>query len=705
MLSLCGSKLSELIETGATRQEEIPIAEIHHILMENIVSRQEFINKTSEVLNNPNLVVLINDTVIPWSVAKMMLEASDPTASPVGYTTSSSLDNDASTDMEVLRIAHRLALETNMSDLQDNGTHALPAWTGRRISHFLLGDSNILSADAHGRLTKPPSESNMNESDDGIASNRHSCSTIEFGTGLPIDGNDDASSGPAYGAVEFDIDASDHSSSSANQSTRPSLFPRFASHNQVLSKHINVQWEASESPDWNRNASTASLFQFLQEHGINDHHADGISSYIYNLPGQSGLFGNSSDAPSLWTWGDDDEESPALSDPQKEVKTPTVEPTANALPTSQEVSVTKVAVSPLGSPNPNPSEEQPSTMRPESPRVDDTISKPIDLKQLSLLDISLDEIYPGPARGDMYSDSDSESHRSMSFDEGDRGSLDEFLTCLPDGRMVAKRYLYRRSLVPTQEQLADMQLEEGANEIIFEVEGCAPITSQLHLWPEDARIVAIDAEGVVQSVTNSKRSTKTTNANTATRNIESSLETKTLSKSSGASTSSSSSAGGVVGWSSLLLSFGGSSSSSSSSSSNGGSLAVAQNEDPGLHARQVYFYHVHDYLFNFIVTQKFSIYAVQLFHDIHKNGYKILYLANKPVSHSSATKTELVRMGGEQSSVKLPPGPVFLSPDTLIQSIDPSRPDLFKAAALRGTRALFPPQVLMLEHCMVHQQC
>jgi hypothetical protein len=581
MLSLCGSKLSKLIENVASHQEEIPITEMHHILMENIVSRQEFINKTSEVLNNPNLVVLINDTVIPWSVARMILEASDPGASPVGYTTSSSSDNDASTDVEVLRIAHRLATETNMTNLQDHAVHALPAWTGRRISHFLLGDSSIYSTDVHARLAKTPSESNLNESDDGNISNRHSSSTIEFGTGLPIDVNDDASPGPSYGAVEFDIDASDHSSSSAHQSTRTSVFPRFSS-NQVLSKHINFQWETSDSSDWNRNASTASLFQFLQEHGINDHHADGISSYLYNLPGHSGLFGGSSDAPSLWTWGNDDDESPTLpsSQPEKTLVVTTDKATDVLLSTQNALG--DIAVSPLGSPSAN--EELSPTTRLESPRMDDA-SKQIDLKQLSLLDISLDEIYPGPARGDMYSDSDSESHRSMSYDDGDRGSLDESLTSLPDGRMVAKRYLYRRSLVPTQEQLADMQLEEGANEIIFEVEGCAPITAQLHLWPQDARIVAIDAEGVVQSVTNSKRSTKNATSNVGIRNIQSSLETKTLSNPS--NTSSSSSVAGVVGWSSLLFSFGGSSSPNVGSAATSQKLSSSQNEDPGLHARQV----------------------------------------------------------------------------------------------------------------------
>lgn len=586
LLSLCGSRLNELIENQVPLQEEVPITEMYQILMHGIVSRQDFLNKTSEVLSNPNLVVLLNDTVIPWSVAKMMLEASDANTSPLGCTTSSSFDVDPNTDMEVLGIAHRLNSESSPTAFHDVATHTLPPWTGRRISHFLFGDTGHSPMDISARLEKSSSGNHLpNGSDDGSTSNRASSSTIEFGTGLPIDGNDDSIVSQALtGAVEFEIDGSDHSSSSsAKQNIRPSSFPRFSSNNQIFSKHINVQWEANETPDWNRNASTASLLQFLQDHGVNDQNVDGISSYLYNLPGQSGEFGNASDAPTLWTWGDDDETpSPTTRRGEVPPSPPTTESKTDAsapiIDSSQVVAAESDVSATIDKQETTPTLE---TSRPEN------VMKPLDLKQLSLLDISLDEIYPGPARGDMYSDSDSESHRSMSYDDGDRGSLDESLTSLSDGRLVAKRYLYRRSLVPTQQQLIDMQLEEGENEIIFEVEGCAPITSHLHLWPEDARIVAIDAEGVVQSVTNIKRAAKSATSNVTIRDIESNIESKTPPRAAGSNSSSSAASGGVVGWSSLLFSFGNTSSNANSTSNSSKVSSAANSDDPGLNARQV----------------------------------------------------------------------------------------------------------------------
>ena len=40
----------------------------------------------------------------------------------------------------------------------------------------------------------------------------------------------------------------------------------------------------------------------------------------------------------------------------------------------------------------------------------------------------------------------------------------------PSGRRIARKYLYRKSLLPTQQQLKDMNLVDGENEIVFEVE-------------------------------------------------------------------------------------------------------------------------------------------------------------------------------------------------------------------------------------------
>ena len=132
----------------------------------------------------------------------------------------------------------------------------------------------------------------------------------------------------------------------------------------------------------------------------------------------------------------------------------------------------------------------------------------LNLKQLSLLEISLEDICPGPARGEMYGyqcndASDTESYYSLSLDEGDEGAATDADNGPEDGssigiavprivtygnfssvpyvmcgtadhtevsRKIARKYLYRKSLVPTQGQLESMGLVDGENEIIFEVD-------------------------------------------------------------------------------------------------------------------------------------------------------------------------------------------------------------------------------------------
>ena len=46
------------------------------------------------------------------------------------------------------------------------------------------------------------------------------------------------------------------------------------------------------------------------------------------------------------------------------------------------------------------------------------------------------------------------------------------------------------------------QLVDGENEIVFSLEGCDPLVSQLFVWPENAKVVVSDIEGVI-SVTKS----------------------------------------------------------------------------------------------------------------------------------------------------------------------------------------------------------
>ena len=218
---------------------------------------------------------------------------------------------------------------------------------------------------------------------------------------------------------------------------------------------------------------------------------------------------------------------------------------------------------------------------------------------LSLHDIPLDQISPEPAGGDFY-DSDTESYRSLSLDDGESGKS--------SARGAAVKYRYRRVLVPSQEQLQSLDLQDGENDISFELQqqeikgaysnssAAAPLRNQVFVWPYDAKIVIIDIEGAIT----------------------------TISK-------------GGKGW------------------GMGGFLSAPRS---ALHNG-----------------------VAKLLTNIHKNGYHILYIAQS-TSNALNTKDHLAKLSAG-SSVKLPPGPVFQSPDSLIRAFGASRTDLFKTAALR----------------------
>ena len=78
----------------------------------------------------------------------------------------------------------------------------------------------------------------------------------------------------------------------------------------------------------------------------------------------------------------------------------------------------------------------------------------------------------------------------------------------------------------------------------------------------------------------------------------------------------------------------------------------------------------------------------QLLNNISKNGYKIIYIAAKPLQHRTDTKDHISRLLGQESN--LPTGPIFQSPETLIRSFGTERTSIFKASVLRGIRVLFP---------------
>jgi hypothetical protein len=92
---------------------------------------------------------------------------------------------------------------------------------------------------------------------------------------------------------------------------------------------------------------------------------------------------------------------------------------------------------------------------------------------------------------------------------------------------------------------------------------------------------------------------------------------------------------------------------------------------------------------SFLGTSKACIHdgVAKLLSNIHNHGYHILYITQNMTTIS--TKEQLAKVVQGTGS-EIPPGPVFRSPESLIRVFGAGRTDLFKAAALRGVKGLFP---------------
>ncbi|PFH38707.1 LNS2 (Lipin/Ned1/Smp2) protein [Besnoitia besnoiti] len=87
--------------------------------------------------------------------------------------------------------------------------------------------------------------------------------------------------------------------------------------------------------------------------------------------------------------------------------------------------------------------------------------------------------------------------------------------------------------------------------------------------------------------------------------------------------------------------------------------------------------------------------VAELFTKIKKAGYLILYLTARAIGQADATRDYLFGLTQQQTN-KLPDGPLILSPDRLFPSfkreVIERKPYIFKIAALRDIRSLFPPE-------------
>jgi len=82
----------------------------------------------------------------------------------------------------------------------------------------------------------------------------------------------------------------------------------------------------------------------------------------------------------------------------------------------------------------------------------------------------------------------------------------------------------------------------------------------------------------------------------------------------------------------------------------------------------------------------------QLYHNINKNGYKFIYLSARAIGQASMTKGYLNWIN--QRGVTLPPGPLLLSPTSLMiafrREVIEKKPEKFKIECLQDIKALFP---------------
>jgi len=83
--------------------------------------------------------------------------------------------------------------------------------------------------------------------------------------------------------------------------------------------------------------------------------------------------------------------------------------------------------------------------------------------------------------------------------------------------------------------------------------------------------------------------------------------------------------------------------------------------------------------------------VAQLFAGIAANGYKVLYLTARAIGQAGLTKGFLTSV--EQEGVRLPDGPIFMSPDRLLNALNREvikrKPEEFKIACLDDIKGLF----------------
>lgn len=413
ILSLCAHILSS---ENYPRTEEALFATLN----EHAVSPKAFSDNPLDILNNPNLVVVANNLLIPWRLVH----------------------------------AHLTTLPSNQRDTQSHENLTVPAneqsnlwWAGRLITSWntSVADKNLTdntAARSIRSVSRSGSALSTSIADGKTESRRNSYSNPE----------------------EEDFDHFE--CMSEGSSAGPSW-------SQAISGHPALDMDTPGAHLWNKetlNWNSADDFQrLLNEYTSADAVPDLLKPYI--------------NYSNIWPTGEIEDGdlqakiSQNLSSPKFSINSPTLISSTShdsglamiaknietkILPVSPE-EVSKIDT--IGSPPLNILPDGKSKTMIYDTDDNEALQEEEVVEFLSLEDISPDEILPGPAR-EVYDGSDTDSFYSLSLDDetsshtsGQTGQNN------PD-----RKYRYRKTLIPTQDQIKLMDLQDGMNEINFEVE-------------------------------------------------------------------------------------------------------------------------------------------------------------------------------------------------------------------------------------------
>jgi len=534
ILSMCAHILSGEVDApeGLPRSP----AELKELILRYAISEEQFSKTPVDVVTNPNLVVVANDLLIPWRLvhahlSKLIVQEGD---------------DDNCSGMSCVGSDTRCSEGTGCSDVI-HSDKAVVAWAGTNVNAWGLHVDGMTSdiASLSGSKMVPQSiassENGNNFDEDSeyglmenlsdrssFVDNQSSMSKVTDYS--PIDVSGELLNG-AYGCyfqshLDEGVDSSEvklWSKESVNWNSSTDLtkmrFHMFKSfnlgHDDLVPDLLRPYVDASKDKDssWMSNASElldrseASVVETLDSQDLADSsrfdihptHAKGVSTDPMRDGTQS--------SPSVQISRSYESGLNSLLSSSKSLTVP-----ANISGTDMRTSgLTDVAteskelskisrVSSIDANTKNDVKEKAAVVT-EGHR-----DSCVDI--LSLENISPDDIRPGPARGDITNndESETESFYSLNFDDevdssvyienqntSDGANSVEAIT----GPDRSRKYLYRKSLVPSQEQLKAMNLVNGQNEITFVVNGEDPVQAHVYVWPPDAKVIVADIEGAV----------------------------------------------------------------------------------------------------------------------------------------------------------------------------------------------------------------